>query len=120
MGVYFAIRKRTWQALITERSKRILLPLVFGIIAIVPLHFLVFQKYYNLPLSYEPHPGHLWFLGNIFLYVLILTPLFFYFKNNQEGGFKKWTVKLMSTPAGPIMLSLLFVLGGINYPTGFV
>ena len=83
MGVYFAIRKRSWKELLLERSKRILLPFLFGIIAIVPLHFLIFQKYYHLPLGYYAHPAHLWFLGNIFAYVLILLPLFFYLKKGH-------------------------------------
>ena len=34
MGVYFAIRKRNWKKLVLERSKRILLPFIFGMIAI--------------------------------------------------------------------------------------
>ena len=77
MGVYFAIRKRTWRELLLERSRRILIPFVFGIIAMVPLHFLLFQGYYQLPLEYKVHPAHLWFLGNIFCYILILFLCFF-------------------------------------------
>ena len=38
MGVYFALRKRNWKQLIRERSVRILLPFLFGIVAITPLH----------------------------------------------------------------------------------
>ncbi len=87
MGVYFAIRKRTWRGLLLERSKRILIPFVFGIIAIAPLHFLVFQEYYNLPLGYYAHPAHLWFLGNIFVYLLFLLSVFFYLKNIEGGMF---------------------------------
>jgi glucan biosynthesis protein C len=30
MGVYFAIQRRSWKALLLERSKRILVPYVFG------------------------------------------------------------------------------------------
>ena len=94
MGVYFALRKRNWLQLILERARRILLPFLFGIVAITPLHFLVFQKYYNLPLGYMPHAGHLWFLGNIFVYVLCLSPLFFYLKSRTESGLMKaWSSK---------------------------
>ena len=69
MGVYFAIRKRNWKQLLVERSKRILLPLVFGVLFIVPLHILLWQKYYNQDIGYSTHLGHLWFLANIFIYV---------------------------------------------------
>lgn len=110
MGVYFAIRKRSWKELLLERSKRILLPFLFGMITIVPLHFLVFQKYYHLPLSYYAHPAHLWFLGNIFIYVLLLLPLFFYLKKIEGGRFMKGLSSYMSNPMGPVSISVFFVL----------
>ncbi|WP_026946801.1 acyltransferase family protein [Algoriphagus marincola] len=110
MGVYFAIRKRNWKELLMERSRRILLPFLFGVVAIVPIHFLIFQAYYNLPLGYSAHPAHLWFLGNISAYVLLLAPIFFYLKKSENGAFKKTLAVWMSNPLGPLSLSLLFVL----------
>ncbi len=109
MGVYFALRKRNWKQLVSERSKRILLPFLFGIVAITPLHMYVFQSYYNMPLSYYPHLGHLWFLGNIFVYVLLLSPLFFYLKRHPEGRIKKALSVLMRNPLGPISVSVFFI-----------
>jgi len=113
MGVYFAIRKRSWKELLLERSRRILIPFIFGIIAIVPLHFLVFQKYYNLPLSYYAHPAHLWFLGNIFAYVLVLLPLFIYLKKIEGSSFTKVLSAFMSNPIGPLSLSVFFMLEAV-------
>lgn len=110
MGLYFAMRKRNWKQLLLERTKRILLPFAFGIIAIVPLHMLIFQDYYNLPLSYYVHQGHLWFLGNIFMYVLILFPLFFYLKKHDNGKFKKALSIVLGNPAVPVFISLFFIL----------
>ena len=110
MGVYFAIRKRNWGNLLKERSKRILLPFIFGIIAITPLHMYIFQAYYNLPLSYFPHAGHLWFLGNIFVYVLLLSPLFFYLKRIDRGKFAKALSAFMANPFGPLSVSIFFVV----------
>ena len=110
MGVYFAIRKRTWRELLLERTKRILVPFLFGMVAIVPLHFLVFQEYYHLPLGYYAHAGHLWFLGNIFVYVLVLMPLFFYLKKMEDGRFKSVFLTLMSNPIGPLSISIFFIL----------
>ena len=108
MGLYFAMRKRNWWQLLLERAKRILLPFLFGIVAIAPLHMFIFQKYYNLPLGYYPHAGHLWFLGNIFIYVLLLLPVFLYMKKWENGTFKKGLVKLMKNPVGPLLLSVFF------------
>ncbi|MDT0642804.1 acyltransferase family protein [Zunongwangia sp. F363] len=110
MGVYFAIQKRNWKELLLERGKRILLPYIFGIIAIVPLHFLIFQEYYNLSLGYYAHQGHLWFLGNIFAYVLLMLPLFFYLKKIKNSRFMKGLSSLMKNPAGPLSVSILFVV----------
>lgn len=110
MGVYFAIRKRTWAELLLERSKRILIPFVFGIVAIVPLHILVFQKYYNLPIGYYAHPAHLWFLGNIFVYVLFLLPAFVYLKKIENDKFMRNLSLFMSNPIGPISVSVFFIL----------
>ena len=110
MGLYFAMKKRNWKQLFLERGKRILLPFVFGILVITPLHFLIFQNYYYMPLSYFPHMGHLWFLGNIFVYVVLLSPLFFYLKKNENGKLKKTISKVMSYAIGPLSISVFFML----------
>ncbi|WP_296311656.1 acyltransferase family protein [Winogradskyella sp. UBA3174] len=110
MGLYFAMRKRNWKQLLLERTKRILLPFAFGIVAITPLHLFIFQNYYNMPLGYYPHQGHLWFLGNIFVYVLLLLPIYYYLKTHENGKIKKMLASLMSHPAGPLLISLFFVI----------
>lgn len=110
MGLYFAMRKRNWRQLLLERTKRILLPFLFGIVAITTLHMFIFQEYYNMPLGYFPHQGHLWFLGNIFVYVLLLLPFFYYLKKNGNGKIKRVLLWLMSHPGGPLLVSLFFVL----------
>ena len=113
MGLYFAMCKRNWRQLLLERAKRILLPFLFGIAAITPLHMFIFQKYYNLPLGYYPHMGHLWFLGNIFAYVIVLLPLFFYLKKKEHGSLKKGLSIFMGNPGGPLLISLFFVVEAV-------
>ncbi|MBJ7883326.1 acyltransferase family protein, partial [Gelidibacter salicanalis] len=110
MGVYFAMKKRDWKALVLERSKRILLPFIFGYLAITPLHMFVFQKYYNMPFQYFSDSGHLWFLGNIFVYVLLLTPVLYCLKKHGDGKFKKAFSKIMSYAIGPLTISIFFIL----------
>lgn len=110
MGLYFAMRKRNWKQLLLDRTKRILLPFAFGIVAIVPLHMFIFQKYYNLPLGYYSGQGHLWFLGNILVYVLLLLPLCYYLKKHEDGLIKRVLSTLMSHPGGPLLISLFFVI----------
>jgi len=109
MGLYFAMRKRNWWQLLTERTRRILVPFVFGIIAITPLHMFVFQKYYKMALDYYPHFGHLWFLGNIFCYVVVLLPVFLYLKKHPNGMFKQCLTKLLSNPFGLLLINVFFM-----------
>ena len=109
MGVAFAIRKRNWKQLIPERSRRILLPFLFGILCIVPLHLFLWQKYYSQDLSYELQVSHLWFLGYIFIYVLVLSPLFFYMKGNGQGKFSRGLNFIFRSPLGLLLIMLAFV-----------
>lgn len=109
MGVCFAMRKRNFKQLVAERSLRILLPFVFGLLAIVPLHVLLWQNYYQQDLAYKPHPGHLWFLANIFLYVLLLTPLFFWLKKHEENAMIRFFKKLFSSPVGLLLIAIPFL-----------
>jgi glucans biosynthesis protein C len=109
MGVYFAMQQRNWKELITERTFRILLPFVFGMIAIVPLHLFLWQHYYNMELSYVYDPGHLWFLANIFIYVLLLSPLLFFLKQNESGKVVGMIKKIFSNPLGLLIVISVFV-----------
>jgi len=109
MGVYFAIRNRTWNQLLKERVVRIIVPFVFGIVAIVPIHVIVWQLHYGMDPVYRPGPGHLWFLGNIFSYVLILSPLFVYLKANDDGWLAGVIKKVFSTPLGLLVVIASFM-----------
>ncbi|PSR54993.1 acyltransferase [Adhaeribacter arboris] len=113
MGVYFAIQNRTWKQLLWERASRILLPFLFGYFCIVPLHLLLWQHNYHMQQTYLPNPGHLWFLGNIFIYVVALLPFFFYLKNNQTARLTAGVKKVISSPLGLIVLLVAFAAEAI-------
>ncbi len=110
MGVCFAMKKRSWKQLISERSRRILLPLLFGMFVIVPLHVLIWQNYYSQDLAYQISRGHLWFLGNIFVYVLLLFPVFYYLSSNSNNGFMLVMQIVFQNPFGILVVILPFVL----------
>lgn len=107
MGVYFAIQNRNWKQLIQERAFRILLPFLFGAICIYPLSNYIWQRYYQWQSTYSPNPGHLWFLGNIFAYVILLLSVFFYLKKNENGNTGRIIKKILSSPLGllPVILA---------------
>jgi glucan biosynthesis protein C len=104
MGVCFAIKRRTWKQLLIERTRRILVPFLFGMVAIVPIHILIWQHYYNQELAYDPNQGHLWFLKNIFLYVVILSPVFFLLKKHIESKFTTALKRIFSSPFSALLI----------------
>jgi peptidoglycan/LPS O-acetylase OafA/YrhL len=113
MGVYFALQKRDWKQLIGERSKRILLPFIFGVICIVPIHLLLLYKYYGWNYSYKPSPSHLWFLANIFIYTIILLPLFIYLKKHKDYFLLVKLRSILATPFGLIIVMMIFIAEAI-------
>jgi glucans biosynthesis protein C len=110
MGVYFTIQNRNWKQLLKERARRIFIPFVFGIFVIAPIQLYLFQHYYNRELNYHPDPAHLWFLGNIFAYVILLSPVFFYLKRNEGGRIVTWIKKCLSNPFGLLLVIAIFIV----------
>ncbi len=113
MGVYFAMQHRSWKQLIQERSLRILLPYLFGMVCIFPVSTLILQHYYNWKLDYSVNAGHLWFLGNIFVYVVLLSPLLYYLRGKEQGKFVSGLRKMLSHPLGLIPFVGLFIAEGL-------
>ena len=110
MGVCFSMRRRNWKELLKDRAKRILLPLIFGSFFIVPISGYLYQEFNNLDPMYFPNGGHLWFLGNIFFYVLILCPIFFVLKRNPNNVLSrcfKWVLKF---PAALYLFTIPFII----------
>lgn len=110
MGIYFAMQNRNWTTLLEERAYRILIPLAFGSICIVPIHIYLMSDYYGMKYSYFPYSGHLWFLGNIFVYILLFTPLFYYLKKNENGKLALGLKKVMRHPVGLLMVIVAFII----------
>jgi hypothetical protein len=109
MGVYFAIQNRNWKQLLQERATRIMLPFLFGMFVLVPVGTFLWQYYYGWDISYSFNPGHLWFLWNIFIYVVILCPLFFYLNKNKEGKIGNAIKKILATPLGLLPVFTIFI-----------
>ena len=111
MGFCFAMRKRNWKELLSDRIKRILLPLVFGSFAIVPVHIFIFQYYYDEPLNYYWGTGHLWFLSNICMYILQLIGLAVLDKN-YDYKFFNFFRKMLEKPYTIFLFMIPFVFEG--------
>ncbi|WP_194776257.1 acyltransferase family protein [Pararhodonellum marinum] len=109
MGLYFAMGKRNFTQLIMERSRRILLPYVFGMFAIVPIHLLIWRYHYNMDMTYTWDAGHLWFLANIFAYVLALAPVFYLLRSQKSSRIRNLIIKVLSHPMGLLVVAAAMV-----------
>lgn len=94
MALYLSMRGRSrgvdsgsgskWGLFFGRRALRLMLPYMFGIFAIVPLQFLLFQAYYKQELTYLAHPSHLWYLNNVHIYGLLLAlPAIWFMKQSR-------------------------------------
>lgn len=115
MGVYFSLQRRTWLQLLGERTKRIALPLIFGSVAIVPIHAYIYSKYYSEQFIYTPDMGHLWFLFNIFMYVLWFLAIFYFVKEFKNSRFLNFLRRLIERyPFGIYLLAIPYMLQALT------
>ncbi|TKG90798.1 acyltransferase [Puteibacter caeruleilacunae] len=106
-GTFFALGKRTPGQYLTERFKRLLIPLTAGIFILVPIQvFLERVHLYDSLFDYYPHmfegvyPSgnfswhHLWFIAYLFFIALLITPLLNVLRSHQ---FKRFVQRLEPT-----------------------
>ncbi|GAB3493729.1 hypothetical protein GCM10027341_09370 [Spirosoma knui] len=90
-GVYWSLGKRSAETFVGDRTSRLLLPLVFGVLVLVPPQIYVerltegntysYAQFYQQMLTFDLYPEgnfgwhHLWYLGYIFAYSLIGLPI---------------------------------------------
>lgn len=110
MGVAFAMRRRTWQQLLLDRAVRILLPFLFGYFAIAPIVAYGAMIYYGIEPVYQPGTAHLWFLGNIFAYVLLLLPLLIWMKKRPNNPLLRFFNRMVQLPGGIFLFALPLVV----------
>ncbi len=113
LATYYALRRRTLSQLVGDRTWRILFPALIGLFLICPLNLLIVQSYYKYDLLWIPNPGHLWFLFNIFAYILILLPIFYWMQKIPDNWILKTTRTLFKQPATLLLLTLPFAAQAI-------
>ncbi|MBE16644.1 MAG: hypothetical protein CL867_10375 [Cytophagaceae bacterium] len=96
VGTVYACKQYSWTHFIKQRSKRLLLPLVFGVLVIVPP-----QMYYENPSLYNSfwagyfqiieglETNHLWFIELLFYISLGCIPLIGFLKSNKSKKIKE-------------------------------
>ncbi|MBX2896450.1 MAG: acyltransferase family protein [Cyclobacteriaceae bacterium] len=117
MGTWFALSKRSGWQFARERATRLLIPLIVGMIFIVPPQ-VYFERLANVQISgsyldYWParafsgvYPEgnlswhHLWFLPYLLVFSLILLPVFLYLCKHPQATLLNQIRKLAATPFG--------------------
>ena len=111
MGLRFAMARRNWKALLKDRTFRILIPYIFGFLIIGPVNLFISSLfYYEKAGAYIPNPGHLWFLGNIYLYVLLTLAILVYIKNHPDNLLFRFLASSFKRPFGIYIMVLPFLL----------
>ncbi|WP_266205518.1 acyltransferase family protein [Pontibacter kalidii] len=130
VGVYFAMGYRSAGTFAKDRLKRILVPLLVGMLLVVPPQVYFervvqgsatdYLSFYPTIFAFEPYPEgnfswhHLWYLAYIFCYSLLLLPLLVYIRkaNIKQEHIKGWV--LLAVPA--LWLSIGGVLLNERFP----
>lgn len=134
MGACYALSYKTGGNFIKERALRLLVPLIFGILILVPPQVYVerlgqglnyksyFDFYANLFNGIYPKGNlswhHLWFIVYLFFYTLLLTPFFIYIRNNSKLKLIEWlNYSLNKYPISILIFAIpLIIIESTLYP----
>jgi hypothetical protein len=117
MGTRYALSRRSPGQFLGERSKRLLIPLVFGANFVVlfqgyyaALHKGGIQGFLPFALGWWRQGGevqHLWFVLWLFGYSLMAAPLLVYLRNRPTGRVLRAFRRLLNLPFGVGLLAVL-------------
>jgi len=124
-STFFALRFRSAGQYVVERFKRLLVPLVVGLLLIIPpqiyIQVLYQRRFPSLSyLAYYPDyftgrysngfdMGQLWFIFFLFLFSLVALPLFLFLKNDRGQRALQKIGKFFALP-GMIYLPIAFIV----------
>ncbi len=115
IGTYYALSFRSGLQFVWERNKRLGIPLLFGMLLIVPpqvyferlanqqfdgslLHFFSTVAYTGVYPEGNISWHHLWFLPYLLVYSVLLAPVFLYFRKHPENRFLKMVRSMLRKP----------------------
>ena len=135
-GTYFALGKRTPGQYLSERFKRLFIPLVAGIFILVPVQVYIEKaSAYNSLLEFYPHMfegiypegnfswHHLWFIAYLFVIALFISPFLRLLRSEKFAGFTRWLMGIVTKPLAlnifiiPILLSQIVLRNYFEFGT---
>jgi glucans biosynthesis protein C len=118
-GTYFALGKRTPGQYLSERFKRLFIPLVAGIFILVPVQVYIEKaSTYNSLLEFYPHMfegiypkgnfswHHLWFIAYLFVIALFISPFLGLLRSEK---FAEFTCRLVGIVTRPLALNIFII-----------
>ncbi len=129
-AIWFLLGRRSPARYVAERCRRLLVPLIFGMLVIIPpqvYHERLFQQqtfssfwdFYRTVLTLTPYPQgnfswhHLWYIPYIFVYSLLLLPLFLFLRRTRGKKILAQLHHLLDTPWIIPMIAVPNILGDI-------
>jgi glucans biosynthesis protein C len=112
-SIYFSLGRRSTGTFVQDRLKRVLLPLVAGMLLVVPPqvyverltqgHTFSYAEFYPSIFEFSPYPEgnfswhHLWYLAYIFCYSLLLLPVLLWLRRRMAtvGRVSGWGLLLL-------------------------
>lgn len=128
MSSYYALQKRSWKEYLRERFYKLFIPLLFGVLLIVPVQTYYAEKFHNNYQGgyFEQYilfltkitdltgyhggftPAHLWFLLYLFIIVLIALPMMLKVNKTKKMKFYFYN--------NPVKIIFFFIIPFLFYP----
>ncbi|WP_405206643.1 acyltransferase [Aquimarina sp. LLG6339-5] len=112
-GTVFAFSKRNWIQFTKERTIRLIIPLIFGVLVIVPPQTYIeniesYSSYLDFYKNILEHleVNHLWFIENLFYLSIGCIPIIIWIKSSYARSFKTLLDTFCSKPLGMFILVL--------------
>jgi glucan biosynthesis protein C len=116
-GTVMAFSKRSAWQFIKERSYRLLIPLIFGALVIIPpqTYFEFINNYKSYADVYpgaiiHPETNHLWFIKFLFVFSLVAVPLILFMRSEKSAKAKERIEKALGNKWGLLMLVLPLIV----------
>lgn len=146
-AIWHSLRRRTGTTFMRERVQRLLVPFIFGVLALVPLQVYVHLKQVDpagsltywqfLPQFFDvrlcpdpvnaficPDPStglftvaHLWYLKDLFIFSVVLLPLFLYLRSQKGARVRGSLAGFLARPGAVLLLGLPIALVDAGLPT---
>ncbi len=126
VGVRFSLRKRSMLAFMGERFVRLFIPLAFAMFFLTPIQVYFewlqegtmtesYWQFYPSVYEFVPYPegtltwSHMWFVAYLFVFTILLLPVFATSKVRAIGALKQKLNRLFRSPWVLVLLSAPFI-----------